>query len=192
MKNLITPSYIFTPGASGVGTLDTNITNFDIRLLIAVVNITREEIIYAPALSGRGYTNINGDTITLEYNTTGQASTDILHFFYDSTPDYPSIVNSPRPNDLLAMMQRLVKVMESLQVVDSAQRQRISIDTIAAGTTLPTVTTVGTVSSITAGTITTVGSVTNVAAMAGMDREQYINISRQTAALALRPRLTFQ
>ncbi len=79
-------------------------------------------------------------------------------------------------------LRRIAKLSESLSVVDSAQRQRISLDSIAAGVTLPTVT-----------GVTTVSSVTNVAAqgsMAGMDREMYINIARQTYAMCIRAKIT--
>ncbi len=92
--------------------------------------------------------------------------------------------------DSIALLERLVKVCETLQVVDSAQRQRVTLDAISAALTLATVTTVTTVS-----TVSTVASVTNVAAqaaMAGMDREMYINIAKQTYALSIRANLTFQ
>ena len=94
----------------------------------------------------------------------------------------PSVAQ--RTDALLAMIQRLVKVCESLQVVDSAQRQRVTIDAITGNLTLTGVSTVSTVS-----------SVTNVAAqtsLAGMDREMYINIARQTYAQLIRQNLTFQ
>ena len=94
MKNYITPSYTFTPGASGVGTVDTNIVNFDIKLLVAIINQTRNTIIYASGMSGRGYTNLSGDILTLEFNTTGYNSADILQFVYDSTTDYRGFVNT--------------------------------------------------------------------------------------------------
>lgn len=191
MKNLITPNYVFTPGASGVGTLKTNIVNFDIKLLLAVVNITRETIIYSSALSGRGYTAISGDTITLEFNTTGFSSSDILQIFYDSTVDYPSVVSAPRINDLIALMERLVKTSETLQVVDSAQRQRITVDA-ALPTGTNTIGAVNIASAQTLATVTTVSTVTNMASNAGMDREQYINIAKQTYAQSIRSRLTIQ
>jgi hypothetical protein len=89
MKNYINPSYTFTPGASGVGTVDTNIANFDIKMLVGIINITREAVIYWPSLTGRGYTNVAGDVITLEYSTVGHNSGDLLQFVYDSTADYP-------------------------------------------------------------------------------------------------------
>jgi hypothetical protein len=99
-----------------------------------------------------------------------------------SSNPMPSVVQ--RTDDLLVMLQRLVKVCETLQVVDSAQRQRITIDAFTSGVTLPNVSTVSTVS--------TVSAQTNQTAMAGMDREMYINIAKQTYALAIRSNLTFQ
>lgn len=93
-----------------------------------------------------------------------------------------------RTDQLIAMLQRLTKVLESNMVVDAAQRQRITLDAITAGVALPTVTTVGTVSAISGGTITTVN---NLVATAGMDREQWINAAKQTYAQSIRSRLTF-
>lgn len=181
--------YVFTPGNAGAGTIKTNIQNFDIRLLVAIININRETIIYSPGISGRGYTSLSNDTITLEFDTSSYSDSDILQIVYGSTDDYPVKVSSERNNDLLSQLQRLVKITESLQVVDSAQRQRVTID---AGT-LPAVTTVGTVTTVTTvSTVSTVSSVTNVASNAGMDREQYINIAKQTYAQSIRSRLTIQ
>lgn len=88
-----------------------------------------------------------------------------------------------RTDNLLVMLSRVVKLLESSAVVDQQQRQRIAIDAIAASLTLAAVTTVTTVS--------TVSSVTNVASNAGMDREQYINIAKQTYNQSIRNRLTF-
>jgi hypothetical protein len=81
------------------------------------------------------------------------------------------------------MLSRIVKLLESNATVDPQQRQRVVVDSasIAAGQTLATVTTVGTVS-----------SVTNTVSIAGMDRELYINIARQTYNQGVRSALTFQ
>lgn len=103
--------------------------------------------------------------------------------------DDPLAVIADRADNLLAMLQRLLKTLESNATVDQQQRQRITLDAITGALTLATVTTVGTVSSITAGTLT---AVNNLVANAGMDREQYINIARNTYANAIRSQLTFQ
>jgi hypothetical protein len=107
-------------------------------------------------------------------------------FGEDGTATDVSIINplpvfDDRTEQLLSLLQRLVKISESNQVVDSAQRQRITLDAITAGVALPTVTTVTTVS--------TVSSVTNMVSNAGMDREQYINIAKQTYTNSIRNRL---
>lgn len=105
----------------------------------------------------------------------------------DVSKSNPMPAVAQRTDDLVEMLQRLIKISEALQVVDSSQRQRINLDTIAAGVTLPTVTTVSTVSTVT--TVTTVAAQT---ALAGMDREMYINIGKQTYAQSIRANLKFQ
>ena len=105
----------------------------------------------------------------------------------------PLPVFDDRVENLISLLERLVKISESNQVVDSAQRQRITLDAITAGITLPTVatvtavTTVSTVTAVT--TVSTVSTVSNITQNAGMDREQYINIAKQTYASSIRNRL---
>jgi cell division protein FtsX len=104
----------------------------------------------------------------------------------DSAP-LPAVVS--RTDDLVVMLSRIVKLLESNAVVDQQQRQRIALDTIPAGVTLPTVTTVTGVT-----TVTTVGTVTtlaNATAIAGMDREQWINAAKSVYAQSIRARLEF-
>lgn len=83
--------------------------------------------------------------------------------------------------DLLVMMSRVVKLLESSAVVDQQQRQRVSVDAFPA--TVPAVTAVT--------TVTTVTTLSNATAIAGMDREQWINAAKQTYAQSIRARLEF-
>ena len=106
----------------------------------------------------------------------------------DTSKSNPLPVVADQSNDLLRMLSRLVKLLESNAVVDAQNRQRVTVDSIAGTAVLAAVTTVSTVASITAGTIT---AVNNLAANAGMDREQYINIAKNTYANAIRSQLTF-
>lgn len=101
----------------------------------------------------------------------------------------PLPTRGQRSEDLIVMLSRIVKLLESNAVVDSAQRQRVSLDAIPAGVTLPTVTTVGTVTTVT--TVSTVTAMNNVVAVAGMDREQHINVAKNVYANAIRSKLTF-
>jgi hypothetical protein len=109
----------------------------------------------------------------------------------DVSSSNPMPTQAQKTDELLSTIQMLMGILvgmcESLQVVDAAQRQRIAIDAIAAGLTLATVTTVNTVNNV--GTITTLS---NSTAMAGMDREMYINIADQTYALCIRQHLKFE
>ena len=110
------------------------------------------------------------------YGTDGQAT--------DVSLVNPLPVFDDRVENLISLLERLVKISESNQVVDSAQRQRITLDAITAGVSLPTVAAVTTVT-----TVTTVAAVANIAQNAGMDREQYINIAKQTYTNSIRNRL---
>jgi hypothetical protein len=94
----------------------------------------------------------------------------------------PVPTDSQRTDALLVMLSRVVKLLESNAVVDAAQRQRISVDSFPA--TIPALTTVT--------TVTTVTTLSNAVAVAGMDREQWINAAKQTYAQSIRARLTFQ
>lgn len=97
----------------------------------------------------------------------------------------PAVRSAPGSIDEhLILLRRLVRATESLCVVDTAQRQRVTID---AGT-LPTVTTVGTVSTITAGTITTVQAVN---ALAGWDQRMFSDPARTAYNTGIRAGLTF-
>jgi hypothetical protein len=104
----------------------------------------------------------------------------------DISVDNPLQVGDDRAENLLAMLSRIVKLLESNAVVDQQQRQRVTLDAIAASLTLSTISTVAAVT-----TVSTVNTVAAQTGMAGMDREMYINIAKQTYAASIRPRLTF-
>jgi len=81
---------VFAPGIAGVGNL--NFTNFFtvapfvINRLMAVINQTRNTIIYAEAQTGLGWTSWNPIThvLTLNSDTSTHAATDILQIVYDT------------------------------------------------------------------------------------------------------------
>ena len=93
----------------------------------------------------------------------------------------PMVAN--QSDDLLRMLSRLVKILECNAVVDQQQRQRVTIDAISANLSLQGM-----------NVVTTVATVNNVAAqtaLAGMDREMYINIAKNTYANSIRSQLSF-
>ena len=75
--------------------------------------------------------------------------------------------------EALILLRRIVRLMESQGTVDVADRQRITLDAIAAGLTLASVTTVSAIT-----------------AVAGMNQEMYINQARIAYATGIRAKLT--
>ena len=95
----------------------------------------------------------------------------------------PMPVQANQSDDLIRMLSRLVKILESNAVVDQQQRQRVTIDAITGSLVL------GTVSTVTS--IATLNTVAAQTALAGMDREMYINIAKNTYANSIRSQLSF-
>jgi hypothetical protein len=88
--------------------------------------------------------------------------------------------------DAVILLRRMAQFMGQQSAVDQANRQRITVDAIAAGLTLAAVTTVSTVS-----TVTSVTSVGNIAATAGEGIRQFEVPARNCYANAIRNKLTF-
>lgn len=89
-------------------------------------------------------------------------------------------------DEQIMLLRRLVKVLESNTIVDSAQRQRVTLDAITASLTLATVTTVGTVSAVT-GITNALPTGTNVLGQVRMEQDS----ARNTFANAIRSKLVF-
>jgi hypothetical protein len=100
-----------------------------------------------------------------------------------------NIVN-PATEEAVILLRRMVKILENQASTDTAQRQRFTLDSITAGLTLGTVSTVTAVTGITnalpAGT-NNIGSIN----LAGQDQKQFIDISRTNYNTGIRSKLTF-
>lgn len=84
MKKAVTYGYVFTPGISGVGTLNLSaIPSFDIKKLYAVINATSGGIVYAVGQAGYGYTSLATSTLTLEVDSSLMSGSDSLSIIYD-------------------------------------------------------------------------------------------------------------
>ena len=148
MKDFLVTEYIFSPGVSGSGYVEfINLDDFDITRLISIINQTRGVIIYATGSTDKRYTSVSGTRVFLNFDTSTHNSTDKLQIVYNNSQ--PLKTNDNDQQDLTKLLSRLVKVMENQQACDAGQRQRVTVDAISAGVTLPTVTTVGAVTSIT-------------------------------------------
>ena len=85
MKQLIDYKPLFNPQAR---TLNFQTMGaFNINKLYGVINVTRNEILYAPGATGLGITELYRGILTLELDTTGHAATDIINVYYEvATP----------------------------------------------------------------------------------------------------------
>jgi len=106
--------------------------------------------------------------------------------------DEKDVIVNPASEESTVLLRRITKLLESLATVDPQQRQRIALDTIAAGTTLPTVTTVTGVTTVsTVSTVTSVGTITNLTNLAGWNQQIFADPARTAYNSGIRSQLTF-
>ena len=138
--------------------------------LLLITNVTRNIMLYNFADPTLGAT-LTGDVITLNYNTVAMSSTDVLQIFLEV---------DDQTTELLTLFQRLIKMSECLGMVDSSNRQRVSIDFA------PSLT----VSAVTA--ITNPVTIANISLIGGLDpRFNYIDIARTAYEIGIRSKLTW-
>lgn len=83
MKSFIAPAYTFTPGASGVGTVNlSGISAFNIKFLVSIINQTTGDLVYSTASAALRYTNVVGTTVTLFKDTSAMSAGDVLQVIY--------------------------------------------------------------------------------------------------------------
>lgn len=102
-------------------------------------------------------------------------------------------------SEQIVLLRRIAKLLEAQNATDIANRQRITLDSIPAGVTLPAVTTVTTVTTVS--TVTAVTGITNALPagtnnigsvnLAGADQRQFIDVSRTNYNTGIRAGLTF-
>ena len=81
MKQIIDFSPVFVPAA---GTLNfSTMEGFSLPKLMAVINMTRGQVIYVTGKAGLGFTSFTNNTLTLEFDTAAQSSGDVLQVLYD-------------------------------------------------------------------------------------------------------------
>jgi hypothetical protein len=89
----------------------------------------------------------------------------------------------PVDDSQVILLRRIVKLLETQSAVDPQQRQRITLDSIASGLTLGTITTVTTVS--------TVSAVTNIAGLFSWNQQILSDPARTSYNTGIRSQLTF-
>ena len=97
--------------------------------ILLITNVTANTIIYNFADSTKGAVSFNNDVLTLDYDTSSMANTDVLQIFLDVPSSEESL------HDLL---RRMNKLLESNATVDIYQRQRVVLDGIGNSRGTPT------------------------------------------------------
>ena len=168
MKKLIS-NYTFNPTSKTITFNDYSLIELESILLIT--NVSSNQIIYnfADPCYGAG---VNGNTVTLVYDTTSMSSSDALQIYYDDTAD------TPMTEELFQLFNRFLRLMQSNAVVDAQDRQVVRVGTIDAGT----------ISQVT--TVVNTNAVGTLNALNAVDtRYLLMDVSRNTYANLLRPKL---
>ena len=133
-------SYTFNKTAktitlSGITSNGTALTTLLLEQIILIVNVTDNISLYNYVDATLGGT-VSGLVITVNYDTSSMSNTDKLFV----------CIKIPDPiEDILRLIERMVKNAESLGMVDSSQRQRVAVDTFGSTLNLGTLTTLTTV-----------------------------------------------
>jgi hypothetical protein len=97
--------------------------------ILLITNVTANTIIYNFADSTKGAVSFNNNVLTLDYDTSSMANSDVLQIFLDLPSNEESL------HDLL---RRMNKLLESNATVDVYQRQRVVLDGIGNSRGTPT------------------------------------------------------
>jgi hypothetical protein len=176
---LIYENYSFNPTSKTVTLIEAS--GLSLENILLITNVSSGTIIYnfADSVCGGTYDPITS-TLTLNFDTTQMNSSDKLQIFVDDGSLSATEQSVVELQEHTLLLRRLLKLLESNATVDSAQRQKVTIDS----GTLPTVTTVTTVSTVTtATTLNQLGSVPTI--------ENQIQWSRNLWANSLRNKLEF-
>lgn len=129
MKILSTFTPVFTPGVSGSGTLDfSQLPNFDVNKLYAVINLTQNTPIYVPGAPGLGLTSSVGSVINLALNTSTHSTTDLLNVYYEAGTS-PIEMNFAQENGNLAkLIDVQTQVLTELRVMNNILVQGLNLN----------------------------------------------------------------
>lgn len=125
MKKLIS-NYTFNPAARTISFTD--YTSINLESLLLITNVTDNQIIYnfADPCFGGG---VNGNTVTLTYNTTSMSSADALQIYYDDPSESASTEQTLQALlDVSEYLKILVNQTKVLATQDSNQRQRVVVE----------------------------------------------------------------
>lgn len=150
-------SYVFDASA---GTITFSGITLQPHQLLLINNVTRNTIIYNPFAVGQGYSSYSNGVLTLEFDTSTHADTDVLQIFYDNSDEAFAAITR-----LSEELSHALRLMALPSYADTSGGLRVSaVNSIS---TLSTVTTVA--------TVTTVNSVNNIVGLSGIPPALVLN-----------------
>lgn len=124
MKIILDYVPTFNPSAK---TLDfTGFSAFEIKKLFAVINVTRNQMIYATGQASLGLASIAGAVITLAFDTTSHSAGDVLQVIYDDE-DFIQKTRDQALNDMVLELKNVTDALASF--TNQLARQSPQLDT---------------------------------------------------------------
>jgi len=120
-KQLITFVPTFTPGAANAGTLDFRgmEPRFELDRLYAVINVTRNQLLYVPGGSGLGLVETDeqpAGVVTLELDTSTYSDTDDLNVIYEVTTGAVGSAGGNLPREYGGMLEMQLIMQQKMLV----------------------------------------------------------------------------
>ena len=124
MKKLIS-NYTFNPTSKTITFNDYSLIELESILLIT--NVSSNQIIYnfADPCYGAG---VNGNTVTLVYDTTSMSSSDALQIYYDDGESASTELTQQGISDMIDYLKLIFQNTKVLSTQDGNQRQRVVVD----------------------------------------------------------------
>jgi hypothetical protein len=132
MKKLIS-NYTFNPTSKTITFNDYSLIELESILLIT--NVSSNQIIYnfADPCYGAG---VNGNTVTLVYDTTLMSSSDALQIYYDDGESASTELTQQGISDMIDYLKLIFQNTKVLSTQDLNQRQRVVVENTL---TMPTI-----------------------------------------------------
>jgi hypothetical protein len=131
MKKLVS-NYNFNAAAKQITLSD--YTSVNLESLLLITNVTDNVIIYNFAGQGKGAT-VSGNVLTLDFDTTSMSNSDSLQIFIDNNEVGASESTADSLKDIADYLKILVNQTKTLATQDTAQRQRVAVDSSTSITT---------------------------------------------------------
>lgn len=148
MKKLIS-NYTFNAVSKTVTLHD--YSTVDLEGLLLITNVTDNVIIYNFADPTRGG-GINGNVITLIFDTSTMSNGDALQIYYDDGSVAASDLTLQTLSDMVDYLKMITNQTKVLSTQDTLQRQRVAVEAMPSVAITGTVTTAGTVTANTQST----------------------------------------